>query len=211
MYTKEQIDAVLRALRANNMEATFVESRSQIMGVLDGYLQDGAVVAVGGSVTLNETGVLSHIYELDSQGKIKFLDRYAQGLTREEAVDVMRQAFLSDVFVTSTNAITADGYLYNVDGNGNRVAAMIFGPKRVVVIAGYNKLVESHHDAVRRVRQIAAPKNVARLNLNAPCSQTGQCMQCHSQDRICCSYTFLGQQREKGRIHVILVGEELGY
>ena len=157
MYTKEQIDAVLRALRANNMDATFVESRSQIMGVLDGHLQDGAVVAVGGSVTLNETGVLSHIYELDSQGKIKFLDRYAQGLTREEAVDVMRQAFLSDVFVTSTNAITADGYLYNVDGNGNRVAAMIFGPKRVVVIAGYNKLVESHHDAVRRVRQIAAP------------------------------------------------------
>ena len=211
MYSREIIDSTVKALQANNMEAVFLEHRGQLLDAISTDLPQGAVVSVGGSVTLNETGVLTHIYDLDSKGKIRFLDRYAKDLTRDQVTDIMRQAFLSDVFITSTNAITTDGYLYNVDGNGNRVAAMIFGPKKVLVIAGYNKIVDSHHDAVRRVREIAAPKNVSRLNLSAPCGKTGHCMKCHSKDRICCSYTFLGQQRQAGRIKVILIGEELGY
>lgn len=211
MYSKEKINAVVKALQSNNMEALFVENASQLPELLAGDLTDGKVVAVGGSMTLKETNLLDHIYQLDRKGEIKFLDRYAQGLSNEQTQEVFRQAFFSDVFVTSTNAITADGYLYNVDGNGNRTAAMIFGPKKVLVIAGYNKLVETHHDAVHRVREIAAPKNALRFQLDTPCTKTGHCMQCHSTKRICSSYVFLGQQKEKGRIKVVIVGEELGF
>ena len=124
---------------------------------------------------------------------------------------IFRQAFTCDTYLMSANAITENGELYNVDGNGNRVAALMFGPKSVIVIAGWNKIVPDLEAARQRVRQIAAPANTTRLNTQTPCKVLGSCQDCHSDSRICCDYTVLGQQRIKGRVKVILVGEELGY
>ena len=123
----------------------------------------------------------------------------------------MRAAFNSDTFISSTNALTEDGELYNVDGNGNRVSAMIFGPRQVIVVAGINKIVKDMAEAVKRVETVAAPKNTVRLECDTPCARTGECAHCHSDSRICCSYVRLAQQRVPNRIKVIIVNHELGY
>ena len=111
----------------------------------------------------------------------------------------------------SSNAITENGELYNVDGNGNRVAALVWGPKSVIVVAGYNKIVKDIDEAKTRVREIAAPSNAARLGCDTPCTKTGHCMDCSSSKRICATTVITGRQRVENRIKVILVGEELGY
>ena len=154
-----------------------------------------------------ETGIIEHL----RIGRYNFLDRYMDGLSRTQIEEIYRKSFFTDTYLTSTNAITEDGELYNVDGNGNRVAAMIYGPKSVIVVAGINKIVKNVDEAVERVRRVAAPANSIRLNKNTPCTKTGYCANCRTDDRICCTYTVFGQQREKNRIKVILVGESLGY
>ena len=132
--------------------------------------------------------------------------------------EVYRRTFSADVFLTSANAITEEGELYNVDGNGNRVAALIYGPQRVIVVAGVNKIVRNLQEAISRVKYVAAPANGVRLGTNTPCSHTGRCAQCEggmtagcaSEKRMCCQYVVTGYQRTD-RIRVVLVGEELGY
>ena len=138
--------------------------------------------------------------------------------TPEEREKLYREVFSSDVFLTGTNAVTEHGELYNVDGNGNRVAAMLFGPKKVLVFAGCNKIVRDIDDAAKRVKSCATPANAMRLNLDTPCTHgacpgtDGElCAGCRSENRICAMYTVLARQRVKGRIHVILIGEEVGY
>ena len=137
-------------------------------------------------------------------------------------MDIYRKTFSADVYFTSSNAVTLKGELYNVDGNSNRVAAMIFGPEKVVVVVGVNKLVNSIDDAVSRVKEIAAPANCVRLEKNTYCKVNGKCVTaddktgdfcagCRSEDRICCNYTVMSMQRNKGRVNVIIVNEELGY
>ena len=147
----------------------------------------------------------------------EFLDRPA-AKTPEEREKLYREVFSSDVFLTGTNAVTEHGELYNVDGNGNRVAAMLFGPKKVLVFAGCNKIVRDIDDAAKRVKSCATPANAMRLNLDTPCTHgacpgtDGElCAGCRSENRICAMYTVLARQRVKGRIHVILIGEEVGY
>lgn len=176
-------------------------------------LQPGDVISCGGSVTLDETGVM----DLMRCGNYEFLDR-TTAKTPEEREKLYREVFSSDVFLTGTNAVTEHGELYNVDGNGNRVAAMLFGPKKVLVFAGCNKIVRDIDDAAKRVKSCATPANAMRLNLDTPCTHgacpgtDGElCAGCRSENRICAMYTVLARQRVKGRIHVILIGEEVGY
>ena len=145
-----------------------------------------------------------------SEFKDAYLDRSA-GKNPDEVGEIMRKAFVSDSFLSSSNAITENGELYNVDGNGNRVAAMIYGPKQVVVVVGVNKIVNDIDEAVARVVKVAAPKNTVRLERATPCVKTGVCGHCRSEDRICCSYVTLAQQRVPDRIKVVIVDEELGY
>jgi L-lactate utilization protein LutB len=208
MYDQQLIDKTMENLRKNNMEAVFVPNKEELIKVIPQYVHSGDRVAFGGSMTLKQTGVYDYLRQQGEQGKIIFLDRDADGA---DAQQMMREAFSSDVYFVSTNALTENGWLYNVDGNGNRVAAMIFGPKSVVVIVGYNKLVHTKEEAIERVQKIAAPLNAKRLHTGTPCEQTGECMHCMSDHRICCSYTFLGKQRVKNRTKVIIVGEEYGY
>jgi|BioPla2DNA2_1021312.scaffolds.fasta_scaffold01826_5 L-lactate utilization protein LutB len=203
----KQVERTMNNLVKNNMMAIYVENRDQVVDKVAELIKEGELVAAGGSMTLAETGVLEHL----KAGHYNFLDRHAKGLTREQIEEIYRKSFFADTYLTSTNAITEDGELYNVDGNGNRVAAMIYGPKSVIVVAGINKIVRNEDEAVERVRRIAAPANAVRLNKDTPCTKTGYCVDCRVDDRICSSYTVFRQQKYKDRIKVILVGESLGY
>ena len=212
------IKKTVENLRRNNMVPYVVEKGSDVLPLLKTLLPEGVTVGVGGSETLTKLGVISFLRE----GNYKFFDRYAKGLTRPEAVEVMRQSLLADVFLTSSNAVTEKGELYNVDGNGNRVAALCFGPKEVLVIVGANKIVKDIKAAEERVKKIAAPKNCQRLALPSPCSKTGECVSlslenrelcdgCATESRICSSYVISGYQRNKDRNKVIICKESMGY
>ena len=210
------IEKTMENLRKNNMDAYFAETKEVALALVKSLLEKGETVGVGGSVTLNEAGVL----ELLRNGDYNFLDRYKEGLVRAEVTDIFRKSFFADSYITSSNAITEEGELYNVDGNANRVAAMLFGPSSVIVIAGKNKIVENLKAAEKRVKTIAAPLNVKRLGLTTYCSEKGVCMGaedeklcagCMSDDRICAGYTIMARQRIKGRVKVIIVNENLGY
>ena len=214
---KTKINQTVEALKANNMNAFYAETSADALEIAKSILKDGDTISHGGSVTLKEAGFT----ELFKSGKYNYLDR-SKATTPEEIMDIYRKTFSADVYFTSSNAVTLKGELYNVDGNSNRVAAMIFGPEKVVVVVGVNKLVNSIDDAVSRVKEIAAPANCVRLEKNTYCKVNGKCVTaddkngdfcagCRSEDRICCNYTVMSMQRNKGRVNVIIVNEELGY
>ena len=199
-------DGMIKAFEQNNMQITFVDNFEQLHNYLKKYLCNHKTVALGGSMTLFETGVIDLIHQSD----VLLHDRYQEGLEREQMQEIFRKAFTSDLFITSTNALTTNGCLYNVDGNGNRVAAMIYGPKEVIVIAGKNKIFDSEEEAINHIKSISAPANAVRLNKKTPCRFTGSCTQCYSEDRICSSYVKINYDKED-RLRVILVKENLGY
>lgn len=207
MQIDSRIERVMAALKLNKMKPFYVENCDQLKIIIRELVKNDKLITIGGSVTLRESGVTEMLEEEFSGA---FLDRSA-AQDREEVEEIMRAAFNSDTFITSTNALTEDGELYNVDGNGNRVSAMIFGPRQVIVVAGVNKIVKDMEEAVRRVETIAAPKNTVRLECDTPCARTGECSHCRSDSRICCSYVRLAQQRVPNRIKVIIVNQELGY
>ncbi len=204
---KTKMQRTAEALRKNNFYCECVETSGDALELVKSLINEGDSVSVGGSVTLMETGVL----ELLRNGKYNFYDRYVSGLTKEEIDDIYLKSFSCDVYFTSSNAITENGELYNVDGNSNRVAAMLYGPKSVIVIAGYNKIVKDIDEAKSRLQEIAAPANAVRLNTGTPCTVTGKCCNCSSENRICANTVIMSRQRKKDRVKVILVGEELGY
>ncbi|MBR3994975.1 MAG: lactate utilization protein [Clostridia bacterium] len=195
------------ALEKNNFKAYIANTKEEAVEILKTLLKKGDTIGLGGSVTLSELGVV----ELCRSSEYKLFDRYAPNLSPEMANEAMRNALLADVFITSTNAVTENGELYNVDGRANRVAAMLYGPLSVVVIAGYNKIVKDVEAAEKRVKEIAAPMNCVRLNRETPCTKTGSCMDCKSDGRICADKVIMARQMIKDRVKVILVGEELGY
>lgn len=200
-------DKMIRAFNQNNIQITFVDNFEQLHNYLKRYLCNKKTVALGGSMTLFETGVI----DLIKQSDVILHDRYQDGLSRDQMQEIFRKAFTSDIFITSTNALTTDGCLYNVDGNGNRVAAMIYGPKEVIVIAGKNKIFETEAEAINHIKTISAPANAVRLNKKTPCTKTGECMNCLSPNRICSSYVKLGYQGNIDRIKIIIVNQDLGY
>ena len=199
-----KMERTAEALRDNNMYCECVDSAEEALEVIESLMSEGDTVTVGGSMTLFEAGVM----ELLRNGNYNFLDRYAEGA---DVQGIYEAAFTSDVYLMSSNAITENGELYNVDGNGNRVAALTWGPKSVIIVAGYNKIVKDLDGAAARVKDIAAPANATRLNCDTPCTKVGHCMNCASHRRICATTVICARQRVQNRIKVILVGEELGY
>ena len=215
---KNRIETTMQNLRRNKMEAYFCENSAQACELVKSLIKEGDVISCGGSVTLKQTGV----YDLITSSDYRFLDRAREGITREEVEEVYRQTFSADVFCTSTNALTENGELYNVDGNSNRVAAILYGPKSVIVVCGVNKLVKNIGEAITRVKTKAAPPNTVRLGIDTYCAKSGQCVSlnkenpelcegCHGEGRICCNYVVCAQQRHINRIKVIIINEELGY
>jgi hypothetical protein len=203
----EKVKRAMENLEKNNMEAYYAEDEKEVIAKISEIVKEGETVAVGGSMTLFETGVIDYL----RNGKFNFLDRYKDGITPDELKDIYRKSFSADSYFVSTNAITENGELYNVDGTGNRVAAMIYGPDKVVVIIGINKIVKDVDEAIKRNREFSAPANAKRLNRKTPCAKVGYCMNCSSEERICNEYTLIKRQGKKGRIKVIFVNKELGY
>lgn len=209
------IKTTIKNLEKNNFETFFLESKEDVVPLIEKMVSADSTVAVGGSVTLAETGVLEHL----RGGRYAFFDRYEEGLGADGIKEVFRQSFKVDAYFCSANAITEQGELYNVDRTGNRVGAISYGPGSVIIIAGVNKIVADLDEAVKRVKTIAAPKNCKRLNCNTFCAQKGFCTDvdggmgkgCDSKERICTHYLVTSKQLTPGRIKVILVNEELGY
>lgn len=208
-----KLEKTAENLRKNNMEAYVVQNSEEAVKLVESILKEGESISCGGSVTLKETGV----FELMTSGRYNFLDRSKA----ENPEDVYRQVFSCDTFLTSSNAVTENGELYNVDGNSNRVAAICYGPKSVIFIVGMNKIVRNIDEAIIRVKAVAAPPNCLRLDKKTPCYATGECISlkqgrdmasgCKCEDRICCNYVVSAYQRHKNRFKVILVAENLGY
>ena len=202
-----KLEKTRNALIKNNMETHIVENKEELNEIMTHLIKEGSSVNVGGSQTLFEAGIIDLLRDMP----IQFNDRYTPNLTVEELENLHRQSFMADYFITSSNAITEDGLLYNVDGKGNRVAALTFGPKHVIVIAGINKIVPNLDAAIERVKNTVAPANAIRLNKETPCTNFGHCADCKSKDRICSHFLVTGRQATSGRITIILVKESLGY
>ena len=216
---KERIERVITALRKNNMQGIYVPCINDITKTVKDLIFEGATVAAGGSVSVKESGV----WDLISGGNYNFYDRNREGITPEEKEEVFRKVIGADYYFCSTNAITENGELLNVDGFANRIAAIAFGPKRVIMIVGANKIVKDLDEAFLRVKKIAAPKNCVRLGIESPCAKLGHCVSllktdtpaitdgCDYGRRICANYLVSGRQQVNGRITVILCGEDMGY
>lgn len=205
----------MAALERNNMCGYYVETAAEVPAMVASLLNKGDTVAVGGSMTLEETGVM----DLLRNGDYRFLDRYEEGLTREQMTEIFQKSFFADAYLCSSNAVTMHGELYNVDGNSNRIAAIAFGPKSVILVVGVQKLVPTLQAAIERVKTVAAPRNAKRLSCETYCAERGNCagsnggmtVGCGTDARICCNYLVSARQRHKGRIKVIFVGESVGY
>ena len=195
-----------KAFNQNHIELLFLDNKQELLNYLDSLLKDDQTVGVGGSMTLFETGVINYL----RNKPVRFLDRYQEGLSRDEIEDVFHQSLLADVYLTSSNAIDRNGNLYNIDGNGNRVAAMIYGPKKVIVIVGMNKIFDDEGSAIQHIKNISCPANALRLHKNTPCVQVGKCVDCQSDDRIFSAYVKIARQ-PLSRMTVLVINEELGY
>ncbi|SHK10757.1 Uncharacterised ACR, YkgG family COG1556 [Clostridium cavendishii DSM 21758] len=204
---EKRAERVIASLEKNNMNGYLVRSKDELLKKIEELIKDGDTVGCGGSMTLFETGIIDYL----RSGKYNFLDRYKDNLTKDDIKKIYRQAFFADAYFSSTNAITENGELYNVDGTGNRVAALLYGPEKIIIVAGLNKIVKNVEEAIARTKDIVAPANAKRLNRKTPCAKVGYCVECQSEDRICCEYTLIRRQTISNRIHVIFISENFGY
>lgn len=213
---EKYIETTMKNLERNGFQPFYAEFKDEVVPIVKSLMKEGESVSHGGSVTLSEC----KIPEFLSSGNYDYIDR--SKYTPETVREAYIKAFGCDTFLTSSNAITERGELYNVDGNSNRVACIVYGPKQVIVIAGKNKIVPDINAAIKRVKEVAAPENCGRLDINTPCRKLGQCVSlskenpficdgCAVDERICCNYVISAKQRFKNRIKVIIVNENLGY
>ncbi|MEM0226541.1 MAG: lactate utilization protein [Thermofilaceae archaeon] len=205
-YSRLQLERAAEALRRNGFDARIagdvVEARSLVLSLIP----EGATVGVGGSVTIRELGVIE---ELERRGN-RVIHHWLQA-PAEELMRLRRLELTADVFLASVNAVTIDGKLVSVDGMGNRVAATAFGPKRVVLVAGRNKLARNLEEALWRAKNVAAVLNSRRLGVRTPCAELGYCVDCDSPERICRAVLILERRPTGADYHVVLVNEDLGY
>ncbi len=197
---------VCDTLNGRGFAAYYCSSKEEALAKALELIPEGSIVTWGGCKSAEEIGLIDAVLN----GNYKALDRNSAE-TPEERTAIMKQAFTCDVFLTGTNAITETGELVNIDGNGNRVAAMTYGPDTVIVIAGMNKLVPNVMDAANRARMTAAPINAQRFDIKTPCKIDGTCHDCNSPDSICSYIVRTRRCKPEGRIKVILVGESLGF
>ncbi len=197
----------VEALKKNNFEAEYVASKEEARERLLSLIPAGATIGKGGSMTIAELDVLD---ELEKKGHCIY-NHGLSNLSPEEKDDIRKKELTCDYFLCSTNALTLDGKLVNVDGTGNRVAAMIYGPKEVIIVTGINKLVKDVERAIERIETVAAPINCKRFNFTNPCTKSGMCMDCQADTRICNVTTIMHKKPSRSSIRVIIVGEQLGY
>lgn len=199
-------EGIIKNLEKRNMEGYFFEDSASCVKAITDMIEDGSVISWGGSESIKECGLMDAL----SKGSYTLIDRLT-AKSPEESRELYVKAVLSDYYLMSSNAITFNGELLNIDGNGNRVACLIHGPKNIIMVVGMNKLVSDIESGYERVCDLSAPANAKRLNKNTPCFHTGRCGDCFSPDCMCSQIVVTRRSGQKGRIKVFLVAEELGY
>ncbi len=194
---------VIKGLSSRNMSGYYAASREEALACALSLIDEGSSVTMGGGESVHQIGLPDAL----KVGNYSFIDRDAY----EDKRKAMLLAYDADVFLSSANAVTEDGILVNIDGNANRVSAIAQGPRKVIFVVGMNKVCKDFDSALKRARNVAAPINVQRFGLNTPCAKTGSCMDCKSPDTICCQFLLTRFSRHEGRIHVILVNDDLGF
>lgn len=205
MYKRNELlsKKVIEGINSRNMTGYYAKDKEEALKIALSLIPEGSKVAMGGSMSAMEIGLVDAV----KNGKFDFVDR--ANATDKRAAEL--EAYSSDVFLGSANAVTEDGVLVNIDGNANRVSAYAYGPKKLVLIVGMNKITPDVDSAMKRARSVAAPANAQRFGLKTPCSFTGSCLNCKSPDTICCQFLITRFSKHKDRIHVILVNDSLGF
>ena len=199
-------ERMIKNLKRRNMEAFYCTTAEEAVKKVSELIEDGSSVTWGGSMTIRDMGLPKALKE---RGTLKVMDR-DEVTDREEVVKIYEKAFTADVYLSSANAISEDGVIVNIDGNGNRVAAITWGPKKVIFIICMNKVAQTVEAALARARSTAAPINSARFDIKTPCQTDGVCHNCNSPESIC-NYVHFLRNSPRGKHVVVLVGESLGY
>ncbi len=207
-WNEQAAQKIILQLGKRGMEGSYAASAAQARDEVIAMIPQGSTVYRCGSMSAVSMDLWPRIAKIPG---VVVIDPFQPGLSFEDSLEPRRKGLLADVMITSTNAITLDGKLVNLDGLGNRVAAMIFGPKKVILIVGMNKVVPDVETAMARIKNYSAPVNAIRMNIQTPCAENGICVDCQAPARICNIWSVIERQRIKGRIHVKLVGEDLGY
>lgn len=205
-YYENRGQILVKNLKKRNMDADYYRSSVEAVTAILDIIPPGASISWGGSMSMDECGLKTALNAGDYDVIVR-----SGGESPEEISEIYHKAFNCGYYIMSSNAITMDGQLVNIDGNGNRLAALLYGPEHVIIIAGMNKIAQNVDEALSRVSNTAAPMNSNRLEQNTPCAKTGSCADCQSNDCICCNTVITRRSRIKGRIKVFLVGEDLGY
>ena len=203
MRNEKLAQYVIKGLKSRNMSGYYAANKEEALKIALSLIPEQSSVTMGGCMSAIEIGLVDAL----KNGPYDFIDRNQYQDKRKAMLD----AYDADVFLTSANAMTKDGIMVNIDGNSNRVSAIAQGPKKVIVIAGMNKVCDDLDSAMKRARNVAAPMNAQRFNLSTPCSVNGTCFDCKSPDTICCQFLITRYSRHEGRIHVILVNDNLGF
>ncbi len=199
-------ETMIPKFKKRNMDAYYCDDAAEAVKLVKELIPEGSVTANGGSQTLADTGIL----DLIKSERYHYIDR-SEGKSPQETRRIYGEICCADYFLMSTNAFTKDGELINIDGRGNRVSFLCFGPEHVIIVTGMNKLTSNVSEAIDRVHNIASPPNCVRLGLNTPCSHTGICGDCHGKDTICCQEVITRHSKQDGRIKIIMIGEDLGF
>ncbi len=206
-FYDNRVQATLKKLERNGFTAFFESDSERAVKTILSNVTPGATVGIGGSLTVRQLGVIEQIQQRGHE----VFDHWEKGLDAEEIEKAKLNQLTSDIFITGINAVTMDGKLVNIDGAGNRVASMIYGSKKVIAVAGYNKIVTDLQAGLDRIKNTAAPKNALRLNKTTPCTRTGRCMDCKVPERICRITTIIeAKPMQMEDFIVVIVGEELG-
>lgn len=198
----------VEALNKNGFKATYAANREEVIEYILTEAKEAKTVGFGGSMTVSELDICSI---LSAHGKLIY-NHNLPNLSMEDKISNMKNAILSDLYISGLNAVTTSGIIVNIDATGNRIAAMTFGPKKVITVAGKNKIVEGDiSDAIKRIKSFASPPNAKRLNFKTPCAETGFCSDCDSPERICRAITILERRPRLTEFHVIIMNEEAGF
>ena len=202
------MEKLVEKLRSINVQAYIVPDREEAKRLALSLIPQDATIAMGNSATLREVGLFDALVN----GVHNFINQFEPGISADENLRRRKAGMLADVYFTSANALTMEGELVNIDGKGNRVAAMMYGPEKVIVIVGENKIVKDREEAWQRIQEKVAPELTKRLGRSTPCAFSGKCSNCSSPERVCRCYTVINGQMpsDKERIRVILVKEQLG-
>ena len=204
LYTRNEklAQKVIKGLESRNMTGYYAASKEEALQKALELIPEGSTVTMGGAMSAFEIGLVDTLMN----GNYDFLDR-----NKMEPREALLKGYDADVFLTSANAMTEDGVMVNIDGNANRVSYIANGPKKVIAIVGMNKICDDIDGAMKRARNVAAPTNAQRFEINTPCKKTGSCANCKSPDTICCQFLITRFSRHADRIHVILVNDDLGF